>query len=166
MLTNYFKIAFRSLLKNKGFSLINILGLAIGITCSLLIFLFVENELSYDKYHKDAENIYRVAKDFVNDDGSRIPDATTPAPLAPAMQKELPEIASTTRIPPNWGRSYLVKYKDKKLTEEKILANRVDIKWWVFLLAAIIALVIAFVTISFQTIKAALANPIKNLRTE
>src|SRR5215212_10225114 len=120
MFKNYFKIAFRNLWKNKGFSSVNIFGLALGVACSLLIFLFVKDEMSYDRFHKDADNIYRIAKDFVNDDGSRIPDATTPGALAPAMQKEFPEVASITRVRPNWGRSYLVKYGDKKLTEEKI----------------------------------------------
>ena len=120
MLENYFKIAFRSLWKNKGFSFINIFGLATGIACSLLIFLFVKEELSYDRFHKDADNVYRIVKDFVNDDGSLIPDATTPAALAPAMQKEVPEVAAITRIRPNWGRSYLIKYDDKKIPEEKL----------------------------------------------
>ncbi|MHA4845507.1 ABC transporter permease [Flavitalea antarctica] len=120
MIKNHIKIAFRSFRRNQGFSLINILGLAIGITCSLLIFLFVQNELSYDRFHKDGDDVYRIAKDFVNDDGSRIPDATTPAALAPAMNRELPEVKSITRIRPNWGRSYFVKYKDKRISEEKI----------------------------------------------
>ncbi len=120
MFRNYFKVALRNLWKNKGFTFINIFGLATGIACSLLIFLFVKDEKSYDRFHKDADNIYRVVKDFVNDDGSLIPDATTPAPLAPAMQKEIPEVVSTTRLRPNWGRSYLIKYGEKKFAEEKV----------------------------------------------
>jgi putative ABC transport system permease protein len=120
MFANYFKISLRNLWKNKGFTSINIFGLATGIACSLLIFLFIKAETSYDRFHKDADNIYRVVKDFVNDDGSLIPDATTPAPLAPAMQKEIPEVVSITRLRPNWGRSYLIKYADKKISEEKI----------------------------------------------
>ena len=120
MIKNYFKITCRNLWRNRGFSFINIFGLATGIACSLLIFLFVKDELSYDRFHKDSERVYRIVKDFVNDDGSRIPDATTPAPLAPAMQREIPEVASITRIRPNWGRSYLIKYGNKKITEEKL----------------------------------------------
>ena len=120
MIKNYFKIAFRSLWKNKGFSFINIIGLATGITCSLLIFLFVKEETSYDKFHKDADQVYRIVKDFINDDGSRIPDATTPVPLAPALQREVPEVESITRIRPNWGRSYLIQYKDKKISEQGV----------------------------------------------
>jgi putative ABC transport system permease protein len=120
MIKNYIKVALRNLAKNKGFSFINIFGLATGIACSLIIFLFIKDENSYDRFHKDADRVYRVVKDFVNDDGSRIPDATTPAPLAPALQQEAPEVEAVTRIRPNWGRSYLIKYGDKKIPEEKL----------------------------------------------
>jgi putative ABC transport system permease protein len=120
MFRNYLKIAFRTLWKNKKLSTINIFGLAIGMACSLLIFLFVQDELSYDKHHKDAHLIYRVVKDFINDDGSRIPDATSPGPLAAAMQKEIPEVATITRIHPNWGGTTLFETGDKKISEEKV----------------------------------------------
>ena len=120
MFRNYLKIAVRTLLKNKKLSLINIFGLATGMACSLLIFLFVEDELSYDRFHNDAESIHRVVKDFINDDGSRIPDATTPAPLAAAMQREIPEVVSITRVHPSWGGSTLVEYGDKQIAEEKV----------------------------------------------
>ena len=124
MIKNYFKIAWRSLLKQKGFSFINIFGLATGMACSLLIFLFVKDETSYDRFHQDAGQIYRVVKDFVNDDGSRLPDATTPPALAPAMQKDIPEVATTTRVFPGWGANFLIKYGDKKINEDKLY--RVD----------------------------------------
>jgi putative ABC transport system permease protein len=124
MIRNYFKIAVRNLLRYKAFSFINIFGLATGMACSLLIFLFVKDEISYDRFHKNAENIYRVVKDFVNDDGSRLPDATTPPALSPAMQREIPEVAHTTRVFPNWGANFLIKYGDKKIMEEKLC--RVD----------------------------------------
>jgi putative ABC transport system permease protein len=97
MIKTHIKIALRYLWKNRGFSFLNIVGLGIGMACSLIIFLFVKDENSYDVFHKDAGNIYRVVKDFVNDDGSLIPDATSPAALAPAMQKEIPEVVSITR---------------------------------------------------------------------
>ena len=74
MIRNYLKIALRTLWKNKKLASINIFGLATGIACSLLIALFVVDELAYDQHHKDADRIYRVVKDFINDDGSRIPD--------------------------------------------------------------------------------------------
>ena len=124
MIRNYFKIAFRNLFRYKGFSFINIFGLATGMACSLLIFLFVKDEISYDRFHKDSDKIYRVVKDFVNDDGSRLPDATTPPALSPAMQREIPEVAHVTRVFPNWGANFLIRYGDKKIMEEKLC--RVD----------------------------------------
>ncbi|HJP64495.1 MAG TPA: ABC transporter permease [Mucilaginibacter sp.] len=124
MIRHYLKIAFRNLARNKVYTFINIFGLAISMACTLLIVLFVKDELSYDKYHKDAGNIYRVVKDFVNDGGSRLPDATSPAALAPAMQKGLPEIAAATTLYPTWGQIYLIKHGEKKIPEERLY--RVD----------------------------------------
>ncbi len=117
MLSNYLKIAFRTLLKNGPLSALNVIGLAVGMACSLLIFLFVQDELSYDKHNTDAKNIYRVVKDFINDDGSRIPDATTPAALAPAMQRELPEVVTIVRIFPTWGGNRVLKLGDQEFLE-------------------------------------------------
>lgn len=120
MITNYLKIAFRNLNRYKFFSFINIFGLAIGIACCTVILLFVDDELSYDKHHHDAERIHRVVKDFLNDDGTRIPDATTPPAIATFMQKEIPEIESVVRLFPSWGRKYYVKYGDKRILEENL----------------------------------------------
>ncbi len=124
MLKNFFLVAWRNLLRNKVYSFINIAGLGLGLACAMLIILFVADESSYDRFHKDAGNIYRVVKDFVNDDGSRLPDATTPPALAPAMQSEIPEVAKVTRIFPGWGNKFLISYGDKKFIEERLF--RVD----------------------------------------
>ena len=124
MFRSYLKTAFRNLWKNKGLSFINIFGLATGMACSLLIFLFVKDELSYDRFHSGADRIYRVVKDFVNEDGSRLPDATSPPAVGPAIQKEIPGIAHVTRVFPNWGDKSLVTYGDKHLYTEKLY--RVD----------------------------------------
>jgi putative ABC transport system permease protein len=70
MIQNYFKVAFRAILRNKLSSFINIFGLALAMACSLLIFIFVKDELSYDKYNANADRIYRVTRDFVSPDGS------------------------------------------------------------------------------------------------
>ena len=124
MIKNYLKTAWRNLLRQKGFSLINIFGLASGMACSLLIFLYVTDENSYDRFNKNSENIYRVVKDFVNDDGTKLPDATTPPALAPALQNEIPEVVHTTRVYPSWGRNFLIQSGKKKITDEKVY--RVD----------------------------------------
>jgi len=94
MLKNYFKTAFRSLIVNKGFSLINIIGLAIGMAAAILIMLFIYHELSYDKFHKDYDRIYRVA---VNGrmSGDFFEVAVTPAPMANSLKQDFPEIEAS-----------------------------------------------------------------------
>ncbi|MEJ2506587.1 MAG: ABC transporter permease [Ignavibacteriaceae bacterium] len=84
MLKNYFKIAFRNLIRFKAYSLINIFGLAIGIAACILILLFVRDELSYDKFNKNADRIYRVhSKGKLL--GSDLNMAVSPAPLGETM---------------------------------------------------------------------------------
>jgi len=124
MILNYFKIVIRSLLKGKTFSLINIAGLALGLSCFTIIMLYVENELSYDSFHREPERIVRVVKDFVNSDGTTIPDATTPPALAKAIREELPEAEHVTRFFPNWGRQNLLEFGDKRFYEMNM--GRVD----------------------------------------
>jgi putative ABC transport system permease protein len=100
MFKNYFKIAFRNLWRNKGFSAINIFGLAIGLAVFLLIALFVVDELSYDKYNLNADRIYRVNSDFkVN--GSTFNDRLSPAPMAETLMKDYPQIEQATRLKDN-----------------------------------------------------------------
>lgn len=114
MLKNYFKIAFRNLRKNKAFSFINIFGLAIGITCFLLIAVFVHNELSYDKCPADAKNIYRVNLSVTgNGDVAIYPNVDVA--VGEGMKSAFPEIKATTRISP---ASDFIKYNDKQFKEE------------------------------------------------
>lgn len=117
MLRNYLKIAIRNLLKNKATTAINILGLAVGLACCLLILLFVQDELQYDQYHSKSERIYRVVKDFVDSEGSRLPDATTPPALAPALVAEIPEVENAVRIFPNWNNQVLIDRGDQQFYE-------------------------------------------------
>ncbi|MDO1451045.1 ABC transporter permease [Rhodocytophaga aerolata] len=85
------------MLKNKVYSFINILGLAIGITCCILIVLYIQDERSYDKHHADAASIYRVATQL-NAGGNQSTMATSPGPLAFALKAEYPEIVQATRL--------------------------------------------------------------------
>src|SRR6185503_13345223 len=94
--------------------------LSIGISCCLLVGLFIMDEVSYDKYHKDANLIYRVVKDFVNDDGSKLPDATTPPAIGAAIQKDIPEIEHMVRLMPGWGNKFYVRNGEKKFIEENV----------------------------------------------
>jgi putative ABC transport system permease protein len=97
MLRNFFTTALRSLKKNLGFSVINILGLSIGLACSVLIMVFVWHELSYDKYNVKAERIYRIAQKALIGN-TQINQTWTPAPMPEALYKEFPEVEAVTRI--------------------------------------------------------------------
>jgi len=95
---NYIKIILRKIKRQKAYSFINIIGLAIGMACAMLILLWVQDELSYDKFHENADQIYRVNKIWRK--GEIAHYATTPAPLAQALKKEFPEITNSTRFDP------------------------------------------------------------------
>jgi putative ABC transport system permease protein len=97
MLRNYFITALRLLKKNSLFSIINILGLAIGLAASIIIFLWVNDELSYDMFHEDAGRIYRVERDMTLDDG-RLEVSITSSPLGPQMVSDYPEIEKFVRL--------------------------------------------------------------------
>ena len=97
MLKNYFKIAWRNIMKNKTFSFINVFGLAIGLTCCMLISLYINYETSYDNYHRHAQQLYQLGTIFLKD-GKAEKTANTPAPMASTMKQEFPEIMETTRI--------------------------------------------------------------------
>lgn len=100
MLTNYFKIAYRNLLKNKLFSLVNILGLAIGMSACFFIFLYVRFERSHDRFHQQASRLYRVPLTFTGSLASNGTLATNHPSVGPAMKREFPEIQDYARVVP------------------------------------------------------------------
>jgi hypothetical protein len=95
MLSNYLKIAFRNLLRHKGFSFINIFGLGIGMASSILILLWIVEETSYDKFHKDSGNIFRITASLPE---LNINAAVSSCPLAQAFSREVPEIQKAVRL--------------------------------------------------------------------
>lgn len=101
MIRNYLKIAWRSLKKNKGFSFINIFGLSVGLTCCMLISLYIYNELNYDRHHKNRDRIFQIGTTFI-EEGVERRSATTSAPLGKMLQQEFAEIASSARILSLW----------------------------------------------------------------
>jgi predicted permease len=114
MFKNYLKTTIRNIIKYKGYSLINISGLAIGMACCLLISMWVLDELSYDKFHKNASQLYRVEENQ-HYSGRIFHVTVTPYPIAPAMVKEFPEIADATRYV--WAGGSLLRYKEKAFYE-------------------------------------------------
>jgi len=98
MLKNYIKIALRNFRNSKGYSFINLLGLATGMICCLLVFFYIRDELSYDRAPENANRIFRMVMDFETPDRGLIQTARTPPPWAPAMMEEIPEIESFVRF--------------------------------------------------------------------
>jgi putative ABC transport system permease protein len=113
LIQNHLKIAIRNLFKHKAISVINISGLAIGMACCIVMLLFVQDELSYDRFHERADRIYRVVAEFKSekhtDDFAR-----TQAPLAPALLEEFPEVVDAVRLT---GSRELVSYGRKEFWE-------------------------------------------------
>ena len=118
MFKNLIKIAVRNILKERTYSLINIFGLTIGITCSVFIMLYVSDELSYDRFHKNANNIYRVVSNIQEPDNA-FTWAVAQIPLAPELRNRHPEVKNFARVS-NQGRIKLI-YGDKQFYEEDIL---------------------------------------------
>ncbi|HEV8505560.1 MAG TPA: ABC transporter permease [Chitinophagaceae bacterium] len=116
MIKNYFKIAWRNLSRNKVFSIINIAGFAIGLTCFVLIAVFVINELSYDRNPAEAVNIYRVNLS-VTGNGEIVVYPLADVAVGEGIKNAFPEVKTFTRISP---ASDFVKYEDKQFKEEHL----------------------------------------------
>ena len=97
MIQNYLKLAWRNLMKNKVFSFINIFGLSVGLTCCILITIYILHETSYDRYHEKAKQIYRLGTVFI-DQGVEERGLNSSAPLGRMLQQEYPEIEASARI--------------------------------------------------------------------
>jgi predicted permease len=112
MFKNYFKTAVRNLWKKKSFSFLNIAGLAVGIACASLIFLWVEDEITYSDYFPKKDQLHQVMENQTYD-GQTFTFAATPGLLGPSMEKEIPGIKQTTRT--TWGERVLLMHGDKSL---------------------------------------------------
>jgi putative ABC transport system permease protein len=118
MYINYVLVAIRNLLKQRSYTLINITGMAIGITCSIFIILFVSHELSYDKFHSRADRIFRVGVSG-KFSGNEFNQAVTAQPMAQALISDYPEVKNVVRLR-EFG-DWLVTYGDNKFHEEHML---------------------------------------------
>lgn len=132
MWKNYLKIAFRNLLRHKGFSLTNLLGLCIGCSCTLFILLWVHDELTYDQFHQNYGEIYQVMahRDY-NDEV--FTDQNMAFPLAPALEAELPEVQEA--VATTFAQSHILSSGDNKSRKEGITAsdNFFEVFSWEFL---------------------------------
>ncbi|MBN1968435.1 MAG: ABC transporter permease [Candidatus Delongbacteria bacterium] len=110
------KFAIRNIFKTKWYSLINLLGLSIGMSCVIMIMLWAIDELSFDKFHKNSDLIYRVTRTWYNDDGTpNMKLSKVSIVFAPMIKQEFPEVEKAARLYPDWN---VISYGDKKLLEE------------------------------------------------
>ncbi|MCB0752539.1 MAG: ABC transporter permease, partial [Ignavibacteriae bacterium] len=118
MLYNYLKVAIRNLFRHKTYSFLNIVGLALGLACSIFILLWVQDELSFDRFYENAENIYRVEQDqFYSGESYHV--NVTPFPIGPGFKSEIPEIENAARLA---YQPLLIKYKENAFYESEIVA--------------------------------------------
>ncbi|MGA8264367.1 MAG: ABC transporter permease, partial [Ignavibacteriaceae bacterium] len=115
MIKNYIKITFRNLVRNKLYSVINIFGLSIGIAGSLLILVYVSNQMSYESMHKNADNIVRVSAGFGNGDNIMKLAGAMPG-IGPAAAEEIPEVKASVRFRKRFNAK--VKVGDKEFIED------------------------------------------------
>ncbi len=119
MFRNYFKTAVRNLARNKSYALINVLGLAVGIAASLLIFLVIQFETSFDNFHKKKKSIYRIGTEFHNQDGVSYSDGVA-FPTAPALRMDFPQIKEVASIFKN-GNQITIEQENK--SPKKLIEN-------------------------------------------
>jgi putative ABC transport system permease protein len=120
MFRNYFKTAFRNLWRNKVFSLINIIGLSVGLACCMLIFLYAKDELSYDRFNKNAANIYHLTTDDISPEGHVNKGSSTGMVPGPNFKREVPEVEDFVRIQ---GANFTVKHGTEVFDQEALYAD-------------------------------------------
>src|SRR6476659_6836161 len=120
MIKNYFKIAWRNLLRNKGFSFLNISGLAIGMASAILILLWIQNEISYDRFHANEDRLYQ-AWNREKFDNKLHCWSTTPKILGPTLKQDYPEVEKETRV--NWNQHLLFSYGEKRLNVQGTMVD-------------------------------------------
>ncbi len=98
MLVNYFKMTMKNIKRHKGYHFLNLSGIVVGMTCCLLIFFYIYYEFSFDRYHNNADDIYRVVVKHSFEHRETDMFTTSPGPLAPALKEEFPEVLKTTRV--------------------------------------------------------------------
>ncbi|MFZ1289069.1 MAG: ABC transporter permease [Melioribacteraceae bacterium] len=117
MLNNYFKIIIRNLIRSRVYSFINIVGLAVGVTCFILLSLYVLDEVGHDRFYKDSDRIYRIyVHSFIA--GEETNNSKTSAPMAETLFRDLPEVETFTRI--GYTGAHTLSYGDKKFREGSI----------------------------------------------
>ena len=117
MFKNYFKIAFRNLIRTKVYSFINIFGLSLGVACCLLLSLYVHDEFGYDRHHQRLNDLYRINTQVSGDLAGFDKLGSVSPPITMTLKDELPEIEAAARVVASFGGESLIQYEDKKFYE-------------------------------------------------
>ena len=121
MLRNYLTVAIRNLYRHRAFSLINVTGLAVGMACCVLIFLYVDHEFRYDRHHEKAGQIYRIIREFRQSGSGSVLDGGASGALTAALPKELPGIEQAVRLY-IWGGAW-VRHGDREFAQTICVAD-------------------------------------------
>ena len=132
MLKYYLKIAVRNTQRHKGFILLNYIGMTVGLTCFLLILFYVKFEFSYDRYHEHADSLYRIIVDTHEFYRGKDQVSITPAPLAPTLKEELPEVIGAVRIK---NRTRFIRHNSELFSETVYYADPEILELFTFPLA-------------------------------
>jgi putative ABC transport system permease protein len=124
MIWNYLKVTWRNIKRYRGYSFINIVGLAVGLACCILILLWVQDELSYDRFHTNRDDLYRIVSEWRKTEPA-VHYWPVCAPLAPALKEEFPEIIRDTRFT-RLRRGQLVRFDNKNFTESQMCLTDPD----------------------------------------
>ena len=120
MLKNYLKVAYRSLIRTKGYSTINILGLSLGVACCMLLALYVKDEFEYDRHHDRLNDLYRIVTQFEGVVGfDKLPSVSPPIPMT--MKEELAEVEAASRVLNPFSSENLIQYENNKFYESKLI---------------------------------------------
>jgi ABC-type antimicrobial peptide transport system permease subunit len=130
MLVNYIKITLRNIKRHKGYSFLNIAGLVVGMVCTILILLWIQDEISYDKFHEHARSLYLVATQTHQGDEINV-EAGSPPALAPALKSEYPEVVNASRLQ-SGAISAVLKYKNKIFNENIRLTDPAFLEMFTF----------------------------------
>ncbi|MEQ9441905.1 MAG: ABC transporter permease [Cyclobacteriaceae bacterium] len=123
MIKNYLTIAFRSFWKHKLFSFINLIGLSLGLACSLLIFLWVQDELRYDQFHTNKDRLFLLLSDWTYSDGSTTIDPHTPANLSAYLKDAAPEINQVSRMVAGWWSDVSLSLGENRIKQSGIYVD-------------------------------------------
>ncbi len=129
MFRNYITVAFRNLRKNKGYTFLNIAGLAVGMACAFLIMLWVHDELTFNAFHKNYDKLYQVKHNW-NFDGTISTGSPTPFSLANGLKSEFSEIQYACRV--DWNHSSLLRIGDKKINLSSRFVDSTFLKMFSF----------------------------------